>query len=632
MYRLKNSFLFVICFILTILVVNPPLSHASSLKLITNSPLTKIKPEDKCDSDICKSLLELIKDANRTIDFAIYGMRNQTQILNALNNAKKRGVTIRGIVDMDAKKKNPYSSTGELMRTIKTIKTDYNHDLKFQENKKHQKRFRPYCQRPKGFQGPLQCLGYDLGDKCLTAQHASRDPINSEGDIMHNKFFVIDGRRVWTGSANISDSGIGGYNANMAVVIDSPEVTSWYTREFEQMYQGNYHHSKKANNKSTDLHTIIGDSSKVWVFFSPQGWAMERGVLPLLQNAKKSINITIFFLTHKRVTADLIKAHQRGVKIRIILDATGADNGYTKHELLRAVGIPVKVENWGGKMHMKAAAIDNRYVIAGSMNWTSAGERDNDENTIIIEDTAHAKQFTKFFEELWESIPNRWLQGRPDPESHASRGSCYDRKDNDFDGLVDMCDLGCGSNPPPLPALPPYCIVPKMEGYGLIKGNINRQGKRYYFMPTDKYYDQTKIDERKGERWFCSPVEAEEAGWSKPRSHDRKKESRFLPQMHSQKIISWKETARHYDEFCTVEGTIVDMQNIGKACFLNFHPDWKNHFTAVIFANRFSQFPADPEQYYRGKKVRVTGRIEKNKKYKKPQIKLESSDQIKIIN
>ncbi len=59
MYRLKNSFLFVICFILTILVVNPPLSHASSLKLITNSPLTKIKPEKPELARALRTLLNL---------------------------------------------------------------------------------------------------------------------------------------------------------------------------------------------------------------------------------------------------------------------------------------------------------------------------------------------------------------------------------------------------------------------------------------------------------------------------------------------------------------------------------------------------------------------------------------------
>jgi hypothetical protein len=36
-----------------------------------------------------------------------------------------------------------------------------------------------------------------------------------------------------------------------------------------------------------------------------------------------------------------------------------------------------------------------------------------------------------------------------------------DGSDNDFDGLVDDEDPGCSDDPPPLPALPPWRIVPK---------------------------------------------------------------------------------------------------------------------------------------------------------------------------
>lgn len=46
-----------------------------------------------------------------------------------------------------------------------------------------------------------------------------------------------------------------------------------------------------------------------------------------------------------------------------------------------------------------------------------------------------------------------------------------------------------------------------------IKGNINRDGERIYHVPGGKWYERTKIDEAKGERWFCSEAEAQAAGW-----------------------------------------------------------------------------------------------------------------------
>lgn len=58
----------------------------------------------------------------------------------------------------------------------------------------------------------------------------------------------------------------------------------------------------------------------------------------------------------------------------------------------------------------------------------------------------------------------------------------------------------CDDNPspPPNPACP-------------IKGNISSE--HIYHMPGQRDYCKTVIDVSKGERWFCSPEEAEAAGW-----------------------------------------------------------------------------------------------------------------------
>lgn len=50
-----------------------------------------------------------------------------------------------------------------------------------------------------------------------------------------------------------------------------------------------------------------------------------------------------------------------------------------------------------------------------------------------------------------------------------------------------------------------------------IKGNINRDGERIYHTPWgSRFYDKTKINPAKGERWFCDEAEAVAAGWRAP--------------------------------------------------------------------------------------------------------------------
>lgn len=51
-----------------------------------------------------------------------------------------------------------------------------------------------------------------------------------------------------------------------------------------------------------------------------------------------------------------------------------------------------------------------------------------------------------------------------------------------------------------------------------IKGNISRNGKRIYHTPDSPWYSRTKINEARGERWFCSEDKARAAGW-RPAKH-----------------------------------------------------------------------------------------------------------------
>ena len=63
-----------------------------------------------------------------------------------------------------------------------------------------------------------------------------------------------------------------------------------------------------------------------------------------------------------------------------------------------------------------------------------------------------------------------------------------------------------------LPASAPLVTAPASSDC-LIKGNISRSGNRIYHVPGMHDYDQTQINERTGERWFCSEAEARSAGW-----------------------------------------------------------------------------------------------------------------------
>jgi len=56
-----------------------------------------------------------------------------------------------------------------------------------------------------------------------------------------------------------------------------------------------------------------------------------------------------------------------------------------------------------------------------------------------------------------------------------------------------------------------------VTGDCIIKGNISASGQIYH-QPHNRDYAETRVDTSRGERWFCTPAEAEAAGWRAARN------------------------------------------------------------------------------------------------------------------
>lgn len=125
----------------------------------------------------------------------------------------------------------------------------------------------------------------------------------------------------------------------------------------------------------------------------------------IIKNAKNYIYIPAFYLTRKSLIYELIDAKKRGVEIKIIVDASSVEGKYVDIDFMKNNNLEVKVESWPGKMHMKSIIIDDNMLIIGSMNFTKQGEKMNDENCLIIENSQHLTQkYKEHFLELWNSI------------------------------------------------------------------------------------------------------------------------------------------------------------------------------------------------------------------------------------
>lgn len=361
-----------------------PLTRSSgSIRMYLTDLTSTLKPNNSCDTQVCHEVLNQINKSNSSIDIALYGWDDNPVIYNALVRAKARGVKIRIVYDTSSNSYYP-----KLSNFVKI---------------------------------------------------ANEKSTDSPKILMHNKFMIFDNSSIITGSMNFAKTGFSGFNSNCIFFINSKEIANIYEKEFNQMLQGKFHNSKSQISHNT---VVLGDT-KVTPLFSPKDKIITNNVLPLIQNAKKYVYIPTFIITHEELTNELINAKKRGVDVKLIIDATNVYSRKSKIKELRSAGVPVKVENYAGKIHSKSIIIDDEYIVAGSMNFSNSGENKNDENVLIIENKTLARYYKGFFEYLWKKIPKRYLQHGVRSEGKFSIGSCSDGIDNNYDGNIDKDDIGC---------------------------------------------------------------------------------------------------------------------------------------------------------------------------------------------
>ncbi|MFJ5487106.1 phospholipase D-like domain-containing protein [Hansschlegelia beijingensis] len=145
--------------------------------------------------------------------------------------------------------------------------------------------------------------------------------------------------------------------------------------------------------------------AKVSVCFSPDGRCV-RELLREIDGAQKTIRVQAVLLTVKPIVRALVRAHQRGLDVAVIL---GRKLGQQPHRpdvcerlasggvpgvQMASVGIPVFIDDQNIKTaHNKITIIDGRLVIGGSFNYTYSADRRNAENMTFTWSEELAKRY-----------------------------------------------------------------------------------------------------------------------------------------------------------------------------------------------------------------------------------------------
>ncbi|MEK6969810.1 MAG: phospholipase D-like domain-containing protein [Nanoarchaeota archaeon] len=212
------------------------------------------------------------------------------------------------------------------------------------------------------------------------------------GGLMHNKFCIIDGKKISTGSMNPTDN-CANKNNNNLLLIDSNLLTQNYEREFQEMWNGQFKKGEPVTTPKLLLGSIL-----VQNYFCPEDHCAYR-VEEELKKAEKSIYFMTFSFTNEGIANVLLLKNLDGIFIQGVMEARQISE-YSQFERLLNNNINVIKDMNKNNMHHKVFIVDEETIITGSFNPTGGGDTSNDENILIIKDKEIANRYLKEFELL----------------------------------------------------------------------------------------------------------------------------------------------------------------------------------------------------------------------------------------
>lgn len=224
--------------------------------------------------------------------------------------------------------------------------------------------------------------------------------------FMHNKFFVIDGKIVWTGSFNYTENASHRNNEN-AVVFDVPQLAENYEREFAEMFAGEFGPTSTAD---TPYPKISLDGITISNYFAPEDEVMAQ-VIAKVKEATNSINFLSFAFTDVNLAYTMSEmALNDDISVQGVFESSQSTGhsvcSYLQERAKNIEGngsIVVKLDGNPGTMHEKVLVIDDRIVIFGSFNFSGNADTSNDENLLIVDDPSFAQLFEQEFQKVFDA-------------------------------------------------------------------------------------------------------------------------------------------------------------------------------------------------------------------------------------
>lgn len=293
-----------------------------------------------------EEIIALINTVQRTLDIAAFEWNNP-RITQAVLDAHNRGVQVRMVVDDEHVLEDDRSTIGTLI---------------------------------------------DAGVPVVD---------DSRTGFMHNKFMVIDGSTVLTGSMNFTMNG--SYrNNNNVLVLRSRRAAETYTAKFEEMFIDRVFSRSRSESHRASFHL---DGVPIDILFSPED-DVTGALLNLIDSAQSHIRVMAFSFTLDVLGEALLRRSQEDIEVKAIFELRGSRTEFSVLPMLYCAGLIARQDGNPFTFHHKVFIIDDHTVATGSFNFSANATRNNDENMVIIRDPALAALYIEeFYRVKTEAVP-----------------------------------------------------------------------------------------------------------------------------------------------------------------------------------------------------------------------------------
>ena len=136
------------------------------------------------------------------------------------------------------------------------------------------------------------------------------------------------------------------------------------------------------------------------VYFTPPANVVG-AIIKAIDASEREVLVQAYGFTHNGIAQALVRAHQRGVSVRVLLDKKSASSNRYVIGVLQNAQIHVRQDGKHAIAHNKVMVIDLRTVITGSFNFTNSAATRNAENFLILKSEDLAQQYRLQWKSHW---------------------------------------------------------------------------------------------------------------------------------------------------------------------------------------------------------------------------------------